>query len=933
MNKRFVVVDLETTGNAPKKGDRIIQIAAVVIENGEICEKFSSFINPNRPIPPFIEQLTGISTNNVQHAPDFKLIAPEIVSMLENSYFVAHNVPFDLSFLQAELEHNGFPRFSGPTIDTVELSRILLPGVESYKLGHLAENFSLSHLQPHRADSDAEVTAELLLKILDKLALLPIVTTQKLLTLSKGYKSDVQDILIEQIQEKQSKISNDDVTYDTFRGIALKKQTPLQYSRGEDIDYNQFKKGLIKKELKNNHYEYRPEQMKMMDFVYDIQETKQHGLLEGGTGSGKTFAYLIPSIFNAKKNGKQVVISTHTIQLQQQLVDHDLPMICETLPFEVTFSLLKGRSHYLSLRKFEQSLYELDDNYDTTLTKSQILVWLTETTTGDVEEINLPSGGQIYWNTVNVDSTSIELKEDPWEDRCFYKRARQKASQCNLIITNHALLFSDLINEKELIPSYDYLVIDEAHQMDQIASKHLGHKIHYLQIHTIITQLGTLDNNQLLSKSSKIFTAIGQGKSDFMEIERITKDIKHLLDDLFVMMRTYVLEISDDKSGEDPNKISYSFQPHLENNVYWDMVIDLIEQVNHQKKIYIMVAKRQMKLIESNSHMITPFQYGTFMDYYYLVLKLEKIINLLKSLLTEEQSNAVSWIEIDRKGAKNATSIYCQPVDVSDMLADKLFAFKKSVLLTSATLTVRESFNYTINKLGLNDFQPPTLRVSSPFDLSQQAVIMLPNDLPDINEKDEQTFVEELARQLIEIAQITKGRMLVLFTSNNMLRKVYIQLKNSSKLNEYILIAQGISGGSKAKLTKNFKAFNKSILLGTSSFWEGIDIAGEQLSTVIIVRLPFANPSDPIYKAKTELYKAKGLNPFTELALPDAIIRFKQGFGRLIRTKSDKGIVFVMDRRISKTSYGTKFLQAIPEVPVIEDHLENLLNKMDNWLS
>ncbi|MFC4322684.1 ATP-dependent DNA helicase DinG [Litchfieldia salsa] len=927
MNNRFVVIDIETTGNSPKKGDRIIQFAAVVIIDGEIVERFSSFINPNRKIPTFIEQLTGISNEIVEHAPDFKMIAPEIVSMLEDSYFVAHNVPFDLSFLQTELENHGFPTFSGPTIDTVELSRIMMPTIDSYKLSYLAGNLELSHIQPHRADSDAEVTAELLLRILDKLNDLPLVTCQKLLSLSRGLKSDLDLIIGERIEKKISKINNDDLLFDIFRGIALKKENVETVIRTKGINYEEFKKYNVEN---NNGITFRPEQIEMMDFVTYIQETNQHGLIEGGTGIGKTLAYLIPSILLALNKDKPVIVSTNTIQLQQQLLENDIPLVSRLLPIPFTYALLKGKTHYLSLRKFEQSLYELDNNYDTVLTKCQILVWLTETTTADVEEINLPSGGQLFWARINIDSTYTVIKDDPWQSRCFYEKAKERAKQSNIVITNHALLLSDLTSEKELLPDYEFVVIDEGHHIEQIASKHFGERINYLQIIGILSQLGTLDNNQLIAKSAKIFRTIGEDIRTFSQIDTLLRELKVNIDELFSLIKSYVIETS---SKVETNRISYQFRSKLEQGHEWEVIRDALSSImiigDQLKKI----VDAQMHVVNQNSHMITPFQQGTVADYYTAIRRFIGLLNNLNSLLFEEREG-VTWFEGDWKGAKNATTIYSQPIDVSELLADKFFTHKKSVLLTSATLTVRDSFGYMIDKLGLKDFQPLTLKLNSPFDFKSQAVIMIPNDLPDLNNKNNDSeFVEALSKHLIEIVLVTKGRMLVLFTSTDMLKKSYHLLKQSTHLNEYMIIAQGISGGSKAKLTKNFKAFDKSILLGTNSFWEGVDITGDQLTTVVIVRLPFTPPNEPLYKAKSEKVEKLGGNSFTELALPEAVMRFKQGFGRLIRTEKDKGIVFVMDQRITTTHYGKQFLSSLPEVTVIENQLDVLLEKVDKWLS
>lgn len=921
MKERFVVVDLETTGNSPKKGDRIIQFAAVVIEDGEIIERFATFVNPKREVPVFIEQLTGINDDVVANAPDFSLVAPEIISMCKDSYFVAHNVPFDYSFLQEELANCGYPTFECLTIDTVELSRVMMPLADSYKLGQLAESLSLSHENPHQADSDAEVTAEILLKILGKINNIPLVTLQKLYTLSKHFKSDIVEILSNIIDKKLNE-ADDSKQYDIFRGIAIRKQPKLG-----DVEKLHINRDRLFTYIKD--FPFRNGQREILDLIMHAFETNQHALIEAGTGIGKSIAYLLPSIFMAKLNGR-CVISTNTLQLQQQLIEKEIELARRILPFPFRAELLKGKGNYLSLRRFEQVLYESSNNYDEILSKAQILVWLTETNTGDIDEINLPSGGMLLWERVKCTQSHIQVDDSIWSSRCFYDRARKAAEKADVLIINHALLLRDISSDSTLLPNYNRIIIDEAHHLEVQAKKLVGTTISFLTIHSSLSLLGQLDTDHLVAKAKKLFNKTGIDDQHFYLINQLLKDIRSSVNDLFRTLRNHVLEMTNDHAGI--NRVQYLLSKN-ETGKYWAEVIEHVLTLRLKQRELFLAVQRQETLMANLITMITPLQQGVLNDYLDCFDVMEGDLRALENVLTSfSDNNQIKWIELDPKGPVNSANIYVEPADISDYLADHFFANKESVIMTSATLTVDHSFDFTIERNGLRDFNPITLSVPSPFDYSNQAAVMIPTDVPLINSVSLEEYVQLIAKQIAEIAIKTKGRMLVLFTSYEMLRQTFNSLKELSMLEEFVLIAQSISSGSRAKLTKNFQAFEKAILLGTNSFWEGVDIPGEDLSALVIMRLPFSSPTDPIFELRAKRVEDRGGDPFRELSLPEAVIRFKQGVGRLIRSDNDKGIIFIMDRRIVTTRYGNKFLSSIPPMKVFQKPLKQLIGQIDDWI-
>ncbi|MFC7370543.1 ATP-dependent DNA helicase DinG [Fictibacillus iocasae] len=934
MKRRYVVVDLETTGNSPARGDRIIQVGAVCVEDGEIVSRFSSFVQPGISIPPFIEQLTGIDDQMVKGAPTFEEIAPELLQMMDGAYFVAHNVSFDYSFLQGELEAAGYMPLSMPLLDTVELSRILLHDADGYQLNQLADHLGLVHLNPHQADSDAEVTAELLMHLLYKLKQLPVVTLERLEPILKKLQSSTERILSDIIAEK-SRVIQDDTGYDFYRQLVLKKvDRPLHEE--EDRDAAETTAVLLREKLKQHmvQFEVRESQKTMMETVEHALQNNEHALIEAGTGVGKSLGYLIPGVLHSVRTGRPFVVSTHTVQLQQQILDRDVPLLSRIMPFSFRAAVLKGRSHYLCLRKFEHSLQDtLDDNYDTNLTKAQILVWLTETEHGDVEELNLSSGGRLFWAQVKSDANTCLGIRCPWFSRCFYHRKRREAHGADLIITNHAMLFTDIKSDSQLLPAYKEAVIDEAHHLEEVVSDHFGTQTDYFAFHRLIERLGTTDSSQAASRLLQLANLLELPKSTdvFTDWNDKLNELKQELDEMFRLLKWFVLNGSK-SSAPDTGKVYLRYSSEDTGSPAFAPVAEMFDRFSSMVRDMLKRLRLITKAVMEKEDHLNFQQKGFMADLTGLRSDLEEELSSLSHLLTAPGHDEVYWLEADIKGARHAVWLYAKPVEIADILADEFFAKKKSVVMTSATISVRNSFRYMIDRLGLGDFGPVTAQLPSPFHYESQVRLMIPSDLPLISEVDAKTFTSMVSRSLYEIAKVTKGRMLVLFTSYEMLRETHSLFKELADEEELVLIAQGIDSGSRARLTKNFKKFDRAVLFGTSSFWEGIDIPGDSLTCLVIVRLPFSPPDNPVTNARSEKIRAAGGNPFYDLSLPQAIIRFKQGFGRLVRSQSDYGAVFVFDRRITETRYGRSFISSLPKLPVDIKPLHELTSSLSSWL-
>lgn len=931
MNNRYVVLDLETTGHSPKNKDRIIQIGLVVIEDNTIVDRFATYINPEMKIPTFITSLTGITHEMVEDAPKFEEIAPRLLKLMDGACLVAHNIKFDRGFLNAELENAGYFEWRGMMLDTVELSRILMPNLDSYKLTQLSEALSLDHDNPHQADSDAEATGHLLIQLLTRLAELPLLTMQRLLPLVKGMHSDVADLVQAEIDQKLVKLEEEEPELETYRQLVLRKLLDLSTDE-EPID-DGLTHQSIEEQLEQTmpNYEKRAGQVEMMDVVEQSLMNGQHALIEAGTGIGKSLGYLIPGLLNAKKTGRPLVVSTHTIQLQEQLLDRDIPLLQKMVPFEFNATVLKGRNHYLCLRKFEQQLDQIyDNNYDVLLAKAQLLVWLTTTDEGDIEELNLPSGGQLFWHQVKSDANSCLNHKCPWFSRCFYHRSKREAYDADIIITNHALLFTDLVNDHSLIPAYQEAVIDEAHHLDDVASDHFGLQTDYFSFHRLLERIGTSED-LTVNLWLKLEEILKTSDIEFEKEKLLTnmRDLKVEIDQLFSMMKSYVLSKGRKKS--EIGKINFRFTTDQVDPTWYGELKEVFARCQLLVNDLLRELKALVKKAQKHEGHLNVYQKGVLVDYSGLLNRLDEERNTLAHMLLATSEEEVCWIETDSGGAKNAVSIFNQPIDISDRLSTDFFAKKRSIILTSATLTIRNKFNFVRKRLGMEE-DTLTVQLQSPFDYKNQSKIMIPTDLPMIKDVSTDDYASTIAASIYRIAHVTEGRMLVLFTSYDMLKKTYHSFKEYAEPEDFSLIGQGIDSGSRARLTKNFKQLNRAVLFGTSSFWEGVDIPGNDLSCLVIVRLPFNPPDNPVMEARSEQLKKQGKSPFMELSLPQAIIRFKQGFGRLVRSSSDHGAVFVFDRRIVTTKYGNLFIRSLPEVPVQQGTMDELLDDLQHFI-
>lgn len=931
MENKYVVVDVETTGNSYNKGSRIIQISAVVVKDRKIMEQYTSFVNPQMPIPAFIRDLTGITEEEVADAPTFDEIASNIHSLLEGAIFVAHNVKFDRSFVSGELKNAGFSNPIETTLDTVELANILLPEASSYKLEELSDEMKLEHMNPHQADSDALATAELLLMLLEKAESLPATTLETLCKLSRNLNNSMFSFFesIRKIKAGQLDQLNDD--FESFRGIILKKKRiPIQDVSLKVFNYPKNadeKTKLLSASIKD--FETRDGQLEMMDTVFESLQTDTHAVIEAGTGIGKSIAYLLPSVYYSVFRHEKVIISTYTIQLQHQLLDKEIKVLENAIPFQFRTALLKGREHYINMLKFEQSLHERESTYDETISKMKILIWLLYTETGDRDELNLSSGGKLYWSRICNDGSFVERQIDPWASHDFYLNSKNLAEGANIIITNHAMLVADF-NHK-ILPSSSRIIIDEAHHLEKAVRRKLGQQLDYNNVKYMLGKLGTSEKKKRFYKLDKCMANSGSYPGiHTSQVDKAVGDLDAEVDDLFILLGQFINLHRKNKSKS--RRIKLRITDNIKTSTGWQRISLCAERFVDFHKIISRGIQERLALIKKNPPLLSEAELAFLEEMTGFYEEWLELGQNVKNLLISKENQDVIWIESDEKSTPNRTSVHRQPLNVNRFLSERLFRTNKSVVLTSSSLTVNNSFKFFNEEIGIDTVDRIEKKIASPFPYEKMAKLFIPTDLPEINSTPLEKYAESIACHLIGVAQASEGRMLVLFTSHEMLRKTYELLTDSNQLADYVLLAHGVSSGSRGRLVKSFQQFQKSVLLGTSSFWEGIDIPGEDLSCVVVVRLPFSPIDEPVTSAKLEYVESSGKNAFSAYSLPEAIIQFKQGFGRLIRQQTDRGVFFVFDQRIITSIYGKAFLRSIPPVKMEKGNLEDLLPLVEDWL-
>ncbi|MET4560081.1 ATP-dependent DNA helicase DinG [Lysinibacillus parviboronicapiens] len=918
-SQKYAIVDLETTGHSPANGDRMIQIAIVIMKDWKIERTYTKFIHPGKAIPSFIQDLTQITDEDVKDALPFEAHADYIYELITDCVFVAHNTDFDLSFLQAEFKRAGLPKWHGKKMDTVELAKIVFPMSLSFKLGDLAADLNIELANAHRADDDARATAELFKQCWNELLSLPQLTLEQMHKRSFRLKSNLAQLFFEALQIKRQHLANhDNVSY--YRNFAICDGRKTHTNKLELPSYPQTatdKENIMAKAMPN--FEQRPAQFTMMDTIWQALNDKEECVIEASTGIGKTVGYLLPAILYARTHDKKIAISTYTAHLQEQLVEEELPKIERILGTKVNIAVLKGMQHYIDLTRFEQYMAYADESYDDTFTILQLLVWLTKTETGVLSELNVSGGGQLFLEKIRK-----MPDEKPSKGFDFYEQALKNSETADCIVTNHSMVLSDLVRQTPIFTQIDGWIIDEAHQFIQSAMQQDETVLSYTQWKYVFGQIGTMEDTALFQQ----FSQAAKKK------QRVSMQNLQQLDKQFIRLQR-VFDETISRAVQRMQQQVKGKQIGSKCTLFLEDVALAKEPLLHVSKLlqqWLDLATEAGQAFDNDIEQLDNNEIFILSEWHYWIREMKlKIVEWEEIFLSPQEDNSV-WLEFDLRSVPGSLCVYKKPINVTPIIEKVLAPLRRqaSIVWTSGTLTVPGNERFITRQLGISDsVQVVQLQAPSAYYAGAKAYIV--TDMPDIQHVTQDEYIEAVAHAITRTVRMTEGRCFVLFTAQDMLRKTVELIQDSELLDDYMLFAQGVTGGSRMRILKSFQKFSHAVLFGTNSFWEGVDVPGDALASVIVVRLPFSSPEEPVFKARAKHLVAQGHNSFNELSLPEAIMRFKQGFGRLIRSSQDKGAFIVLDRRISTKSYGKEFIKALPPIDVKKLQLPELLKELSNW--
>jgi ATP-dependent DNA helicase DinG len=925
MRGELVAVDLETTGLDSAR-DEIIEIGAVRTRDGEILDEFTTLINPGRTIPAPITHLTGIRGEDVLDAPGIQTVLPQLSAFVGNAALLGHNITFDASFLY----RHGILR-SNARVDTYEMAAVLLPRAPRYSLTSLSTIIGADIESAHRAVFDARATVRLYWLLWQKLLDLPYPTLREIAEAAQELAWDARAPIEAALRERAAENSADIQPTTTFFRADPVEHKPL---RANDVREPVDPAEVAEMFSENGPFaqvmpgfEYRVQQVDMAAAVTGAFSNSQHALIEAGTGTGKSLAYLVPALLWSLRNNERVVISTNTINLQEQLVLKDIPGLGFVLKLPFNAALMKGRANYLCPRRLAAARRRRPNSVDEVRTLAKVLVWLLESDSGDRSEITLRGSEEnLTWQRLSADDEGCTL------DRCkhmmggtcpFYK-ARKAAEAAHLLVVNHALLISDAASENRVLPEYSYLILDEAHNFEDAVTNGLSFRVDEPALRRRLADLGGPKRGLLAHLLNSVQVAAPD--KEMRRFGVYVEGIGDAVSAMEVHVRALFKAVRALAAGLTGSRSDFQPQARVTESVRANPAFRSVQAAWSTLKEFFEVVGDALHQLAVALTRLEGYQLEDYDDLVNATDAAARYLNevhvQLNAVFAQPDPNGIYWLSLGQDA--DYVAINSAPLHIGPMMEKYIWHQKESAILTSATLQTNRSFDFLRGRLNAENVE--ALEVGSPFNYRESTLVYVPDDVPDPN--DRMRYQQSVERGIIELAAALGGRVLVLFTSYTQLRQTAQAITPRLALGDITVYDQS-DGSSRQTLLDGFRTTEKAVLLGTRSFWEGVDIPGDALSGLVIARLPFSVPTDPIFAARSETYT----DSFNQYTLPDAVLRFRQGFGRLIRTRTDRGVVAVLDSRVLTKSYGSTFIQALPECRVLYGPLGELPSAAVHWLN
>ena len=685
----------------------------------------------------------------------------------------------------------------------------------------------------------------------------------------------------------------------------------------EDIDIENYfaKDGILAKEIKG--FEYRQEQEEMTQYIQEAINEDRKIIVEAGTGTGKTLAYLIPAIKWAVTNKKKVIIATNTINLQEQLLLKDIPLAKSIIKEEFSYVLVKGRNNYLCKRLFNELALGKSIDIETFSLEAReqieyILKWGNKTKTGDKSELPFEVFPDV-WELVQSTTELCLGKKCPYRKECFYMKTRIEKMEADILISNHHVFFADLNVRAEtdfdseylILPRYDMVIFDEAHNIESVARSYFSVEVSKISFTRLLNRIYQRKNKRKKEKSALIRVEDTVDEKDLEDSQQYIYLLNTLKEEISILQNIgdeYFDEIRKiyETNTESPikkslNNFEMTKSRFLENlrekkDIFQSKLTDFLNLMISFNNVIDEEKDKNPEVINFNNH-----------------LKMFKAyIDSFKFINSFEDDNYIYWLDINSK--RTNVILTATPLNIAQKLSTVLFDNLDRLVFASATIVVNGNFDYFKKSLGLDEEDCIECIIKSPFNYDEQMSVYIPTDIQD--SENINAFVSDASKFILNILLKTNGKAFILFTSYTMLNQIYYSISKKLKDKGFEVFLHGDKP--RSQIIKEFKEAENPILFGTTSFWEGVDVQGENLSNVIITKLPFLVPTDPVVSAISKKIEEDGGNSFTDFQLPEAIIKFKQGVGRLIRKKTDRGNIFILDNRILKKRYGSLFINALP---------------------